>query len=593
MAYPKRIQLLSVTVGLAWVILGGENVMGFVPVTRSKVQLNKSVDLKFTSRKSTRHNIGRVTSLDLRASLDDLTFKLLNPSVSNSPSNVEAIADQASESFFKIDIPSFSLPEFPDLPNQFDAILSQLPQFDQIIPNNLEFSVNPAAWLNAITDFSSFQFIFQDLSLVQQAAVLVVPFVFAVMASLYQLSFPEEDYRSGLEPYVRGKYDPIQAKVFYADHKKVVLQRSLQLVRLSNQFIIGFLLDKYLFKRDEDPVQRTKRAAELLELITKLGPTAIKIGQALSVRPDIIPTEYATALSSLQDQVPPFDSRAARAILQEELGIAKFNELQGMANADPVASASIGQVYKATINTPEHPNQQVAIKVQRPNVLSEIALDLHIVREFAPFYQRYIARSSTDLQTLANEWGRGFIAELDYRQEAESTTRFNMEMRKRNLDAVTAPIVVQDFSTEQILVTEWVDGTRIDQSDEEDIPRLCSVALNAYLVMLLELQCLHCDPHPGNLLRTTDGRLCILDFGMTLEIDPTLQYSLLEYIAHCTSDDYERVPEDLVNMGFLKADKLEYAKRSGILEPLVYFLREAGKGGGAKGVRERVLAGMY
>ena len=567
--------------------------MAFVPATRSKIQVNKSVDRKFSSQESTRRNFGRVISLDLRASLDDLTFKLLNPSVSNSPADVETISDQATESFFKMDLPSFSIPGFPDLPIQLDAILSQLPQLDQIIPNNLEIPINPAAWLNAITDFSSFQFIFQDLSLVQQAAVLVVPFVFAVMASLYQLSFPEEDYRSGLEPYVRGKYDPIQAKVFYADHKKVVLQRSLQLVRLSNQFIIGFLLDKYLFKRDEDPVQRTKRAAELLELITKLGPTAIKIGQALSVRPDIIPTEYATALSSLQDQVPPFDSRAARAILQEELGIAKFNELQGMANADPVASASIGQVYKATINTPEHPNQQVAIKVQRPNVLSEIALDLHIVREFAPFYQRYIARSSTDLQTLANEWGRGFIAELDYRQEAESTTRFNMEMRKRNLDAVTAPIVVQDFSTEQILVTEWVDGTRIDQSDEEDIPRLCSVALNAYLVMLLELQCLHCDPHPGNLLRTTDGRLCILDFGMTLEIDPTLQYSLLEYIAHCTSDDYERVPEDLVNMGFLKADKLEYAKRSGILEPLVYFLREAGKGGGAKGVRERVLAGMY
>ena len=92
-------------------------------------------------------------------------------------------------------------------------------------------------------------------------------------------------------------------------------------------------------------------------------------------------------------------------------------------------------------------------------------------------------------------------------------------------------------------------------------------------------------------MRTTDGRLCILDFGMTLEIDPDLQYSLLEYLAHLTSDDFERLPEDLVNMGFLKADKLEYAKRSGFLEPLVYFLREAGKGGGAKGVRERVLAG--
>ena len=100
---------------------------------------------------------------------------------------------------------------------------------------------------------------------------------------------------------------------------------------------------------------------------------------------------------------------------------------------------------------------------------------------------------------------------------------------------------------------------------------------------------MHCDPHPGNLLRSSDGRLVILDWGMTLDVDPTLQYSLLEYLAHCTSDNYDKVPEDLVNMGFLKPDKLEYAKRSGFLEPLVYFLKEAGKGGGAKGVRERII----
>jgi predicted unusual protein kinase regulating ubiquinone biosynthesis (AarF/ABC1/UbiB family) len=228
--------------------------------------------------------------------------------------------------------------------------------------------------------------------------------------------------------------------------------------------------------------------------------------------------------------------------------------------------------------------------VQRPNSLADISLDLYIVREFLPFYQKYIARSQTDLQSLANEWGRGFIAELDYRQEAAKTMEFNRAMAERNLGTITAPVVLPEFSTEQILVTEWVDGTRIDQSDAADIPRLCSVALNAYLIMLLELQSLHCDPHPGNLLRTTDGRLCILDFGMTLDVDPSLQYSLLEYIAHCTSDNYDKTPEDLVNMGFLKPERLEYVKRSGVLEPLVYFLREAGKGGGATGVRDRVIA---
>jgi hypothetical protein len=424
---------------------------------------------------------------------------------------------------------------------------------------------------------------YQHLPMYAQVLIGLTPVALTAVSVLYSLSFPSADFRKGMEPYVRGNYDPLQAKAFYQKHPQVVVQRALQLFRLSNKFILALLIDKNILKREEK--MRPQRAEELLQLITQLGPTAIKVGQALSVRPDITPSEYATALSSLQDQVPPFESAQARQILQQELGASRYSELDGITNGKPVASASIGQVYKANIN-----GKDVAVKVQRPNVLADIALDLYLVREFAPFYQKYIAKSQTDLQGLANEWGRGFIAELDYKQEARSTIRFNEEMQKRKLDAVCAPIVISDYSTEQILVTGWVDGVRLDRSEAEDIPRLCSVALNAYLVMLLELRSLHCDPHPGNLLRTTDGRLCILDFGMTLEIDPTLQYSLLEYLAHCTSNNYDKVPEDLVNMGFLKPERLEYAKRSGFLEPLVYFLKEAGKGGGANTVRDRVIA---
>lgn len=122
--------------------------------------------------------------------------------------------------------------------------------------------------------------------------------------------------------------------------------------------------------------------------------------------------------------------------------------------------------------------------MQRPNVLAEIALDLYLVREFAPIYQKFTG-GATDLQALANEWGRGFIAELDYREEAAATMRFNEEMRRRGLNAVCAPVVLPEYSTETVLTTEWVDGTRLDESDAADVPRLCAVALNAYLVMLV------------------------------------------------------------------------------------------------------------
>jgi predicted unusual protein kinase regulating ubiquinone biosynthesis (AarF/ABC1/UbiB family) len=423
-----------------------------------------------------------------------------------------------------------------------------------------------------------------DLPLLSRM-VLLAPMPLAFVGHMFSLSFPRKGYRDGLEPYPRGQYDPMKAKEFYAKHPKAVIQRFLEITRLSNRYLGGLVLDKYVFHNEDK--MRQQRAEELLDLITKLGPTAVKVGQALSVRSDLLPDEYIAALSSLQDRVPPFCNHEAKQVLSKELGFYKVKDLKGIATANPIASASIGQVYKASVG---ENNVQVAVKIQRPNVLSDIALDLHLVRELAPYYQRFIARSETDLQSLVNEWGRGFIAELDYREEAKKTMQFNQAMQERELNAVMAPVVLPEYSSERILVTEWVEGTRIDRcEDASDIPRLCSVALNAYLVMLLELKSLHCDPHPGNLLRTKDGRLCILDFGMTLDVDPNLQYSLLEYIAHCSSDNYDKLPEDLVNLGFLKPDQLDFAQRSGLLEPLVYVLREIGKGGGASGVRDRIV----
>jgi predicted unusual protein kinase regulating ubiquinone biosynthesis (AarF/ABC1/UbiB family) len=423
-----------------------------------------------------------------------------------------------------------------------------------------------------------------------------------VFSFLYQLSFPPVSFRDGLEPYVRGNYDPIQAIAYYNENnarRLAVLQRMLQVFRISNRFLLSLLLDKYLFRNEEDTTVRTQRAEELLSVVTQLGPTAIKVGQALSVRADLLPAEYVATLSTLQDQVPPFDNDVALTILRQQLGNQRVQKLQitgissSPSSSPPVASASIGQVYKGMIRdsgSSSDTSKFVAVKVQRPNVLAEIALDLYIVREFfVPLYMALNRNVATDLRALANEWGRGFIAELDYRSEAANTIKFNKAMEQRQLAAVCAPTVLTEYSTEQILVTEWVDGTRLDRSNEADVPRLCAVALNAYLVMLLELKSLHCDPHPGNLLRTNDGRLCILDFGMTLDIDPNLQYSLLQYVAHLTSNDYSELPEDLVALGFLKPEKLDYARRSGILQPLQYFLKQIGQGGGASAVRERIF----
>jgi len=411
-----------------------------------------------------------------------------------------------------------------------------------------------------------------------------------VFGTLYALSFPPEDYIVGNEPYLRGQYDPNLARSYYSKRPLLVLRRALQLFRLSNGFLTNILFDKYILRDSEKNID--KRAVELLELIQNIGPTAIKVGQALSVRSDLIPAAYAEALSELQDNVPPFSSVQAQEVLKAELGAKRYGMLKKIDLDKPVASASIGQVYRgfADVENAEGKKEEVeiAVKVQRPNVLAEIALDLFIVREFAPYYQK-LTGSATDLQGLANEWGRGFIAELTYIGEAASTKKFNEQMKKKGLNAVTAPTVVDALSTNRILTTEWVRGNRLDRSQEDDVARLCGVALNAYLVMLLETGTLHCDPHPGNLLRTEDGKLCILDFGMTLDTPSSLQFSLLEFIAHLTAENFEDVPYDLVNLGFLKEEKLDLMVKTGSLEPLYYFLRQANQGGGGTKVRERIF----
>lgn len=552
-------------VGLISLLFGGQCADGFSSNARNPWRIHSS----------SLSDVG--TPYRLQLSLNDDWSELANEVIGKgevaisrgavgSPSSVKKAAIQSTQHF------SFQFPEWNiNLPISGGSDLSSA----------MEYAIKSTE--SAISEVTN---LFMSLPLLGKIGVACLPVAILLLASFYTMVLMvPDDFRNGMEPYRRGNYDPIQAKAYYSRHQILVIQRASHVLRLSNGFLLNYIFDKYILKDEER--NRARRAEELLVLVTKLGPTAIKIGQALSVRPDLIPEEYARALSTLQDQVPPFDGRDAKRILKSELGAEKFAHFKDFpfmkANGEPVASASIGQVYQGKID-----DLEVAVKVQRPNVLAEIALDLHLVREFAPFYKR-ITGTATDLQGLADEWGRGFIAELDYRKEADSTMRFTEEMQKRNLNAVIAPRVITDYCTEQALVTEWIDGVRIDRSDAEDIPRLCAVALNAYLVMLLEMQSLHCDPHPGNLLRTKDGKLCILDFGMTLEVDPKLQYSLLEYVAHLTSDDYEKLPEDLAALGFLKEGKLEFVRRSGVLEPLKYFLKQAGQGGGAKGVRERIF----
>lgn len=315
----------------------------------------------------------------------------------------------------------------------------------------------------------------------------------------------------------------------------------------------------------------------MTELLTTLGPSFIKIGQSLSIRTDLLSPAYIRGLKSLQDQVPAFDTNVARAMIEDELSVSVDEVFENFPDR-PVAAASLGQVYKARRRDD---GADVAIKVQRPDIMDRIALDMHLIREVAPILMRTFALN-TDLVGTTDAWGVGFVDELNYLDEADNAERFTASMETTPLNKVVfSPPVVSEYTTEKVLTTEWVDGERLDRSDSKDVTILCSIAMNTYLTMMLETGLLHCDPHPGNLLRTPDGRLCILDWGMVTRLDSNLQVTLIEHMAHLTSADYAEVPRDLLLLGFIPENKAHLIEDSGVVETLADIYGAWTVGGGA------------
>mmetsp|Transcript_29999 Transcript_29999/g.73864 ORF Transcript_29999/g.73864 Transcript_29999/m.73864 type:complete len:1055 (+) Transcript_29999:13-3177(+) len=387
-------------------------------------------------------------------------------------------------------------------------------------------------------------------------------------------------------PYGPGDYDPVRAERYFNKRWGAQVFRQIQILTIVSGVVCGLIGDKFLDGGKNWKTNMPARAKECLKICTRLGTTAIKLGQALSIRTDLLPEPYVRELSNLQDRVAPFPTEISRQILKEELGLTApgaLEEVFAEISEKPVASASIGQVYKGKL----HDGSVVAIKVQRPNVIQGIALDLHVARQVLPFWKR-LFKIRTDVEALVDEWGTGFVNELDYVREADNGRRFLEAMESRGLDAVTTAATVPGLCSGRVLTTVWIDGERLEKSQEDDVGRLCGVALNAYLTMLLDTGLLHCDPHPGNLMRTTDGRLAILDWGMTVEVAEDLQYTLLEYIAHLTAENWQAVPYDLIKLGFVPEGREEEFTRAGVIEVLSILFKQLAEGGGPKQIKKRM-----
>lgn len=385
------------------------------------------------------------------------------------------------------------------------------------------------------------------------------------------------DPTSGL-PY---EYNPIALQNFFKKRPLTILQRILQLTSVGGGLAFQLALDTLFGRIKKNPELEIERAGQLRDTITSLGPFYIKIGQALSIRPDILSPRSMVELQKLCDKVPSYDSKVAFATIEKELG-KPVNELFSEITPEPVAAASLGQVYKAKLRST---GEIVAVKVQRPAVLETVSLDLFLAREIGLIARNFPQLSDRlDAVALLDEFAFRFYQELDYVLECENGIRIAKDMEV--LPMVVIPKNYPDFTSRRVHVAEWIDGEKLSQSKADDVGALVNLGVITYMTQLLDKGFFHADPHPGNMLRTEDGKLAILDFGLMTEITDNQKYGMVEAIAHLINRDYTEIGQDFINLDFIP----EGTDTAPIVPALTTVFDVALAGGGAKSINFQELA---
>ena len=303
--------------------------------------------------------------------------------------------------------------------------------------------------------------------------------------------------------------------------------------------------------RTVDEATQIDRAERLLDSLLKLGPTFIKLGQLLSTRPDVLPPAYIDVLSSLQDDVPPAEWAGAKQVLEGEVG--PVEEAFADFDTEPISGASLGQVYRATVN-----GDDVAVKVRRPGVEDLVEADLRVIRWSLPILLYFVSDAQGfSLENLADEFAKTIREEMDYQREARM-----LEEIKANFadsDEIRVPAVFDDRSGPRVLTMEYLPGTKIndvDELDEKGIDRqrVAETLERAYLQMIIGDGVFHADPHPGNLAVLDDGAIVFYDFGMSGRVDEFVQDRIVEFYVAVANQDIDAILDSLVAIGTLSPE---------------------------------------
>ena len=278
------------------------------------------------------------------------------------------------------------------------------------------------------------------------------------------------------------------------------------------------------WQHDDRAVFETTRWERIRLVIEELGPTFIKLAQALSNRADLLPQELIDEFEKLQSNVPPFEVALARQIVEEELKqplAAVFAEFDDV----PIGSASIGQVHRARLLTGE----DVVVKIQRPGVQEKVRGDLALLHELVRLTAGFLRNHGlANPQDVVDAFERSMSKELDYTAEARSMEQF----RKLYADYANfyIPKPYRELSTAKVLVIEFVAGCKITDKPQLEAwglspATVAETGMDIYLTQIFEFGVFHADPHPGNVLVQPDGRIVLIDFGMVGKLTKQQKYA--------------------------------------------------------------------
>lgn len=356
------------------------------------------------------------------------------------------------------------------------------------------------------------------------------------------------------------RYDASAIAQYYRYRPWRAIWRALRIAGLFLGFILGLKWDDWQGQTERN---KYRRASQLRQILTDLGPTFIKVGQALSTRPDLVQQDFLDELVKLQDQLPPFPNELAFRIIETQLD-APIADTFSEISPNPIAAASLGQVYRARLFSGE----EVAVKVQRPNLHPILTLDLYLMRWAAGWLSPWLPLNlGHDLTLIVDEFGTKLFEEIDYINEGRNAEKFADNFR--NDPTVKVPSIVWRYTTNTVLVLEWINGFKLTDFDRIkqvglDTDALIRIGVTSGLRQLLEHGFFHADPHPGNLFAvaspSTNGKqpvtaqMAYIDFGMMDQLDEGGKENLVDAIVHLINKDYIELAKDFVKLGFLTPD---------------------------------------